>query len=498
MKITKLMCICTAMLVASSMFVACSTSDNPVSNNPEIVDDSLQLYNALKNNSKISGIKQLNDSYGFGFKECYQFFYEQPIDHNDASKGTFLQEVVVFLRDVDAPTVLYTDGYNNFYSDYDFAWYNDIAYDFSANYVEIEHRHFGNSKIPSDTKWEYLTARQAAADHHEIINALKPLLKKEWISTGTSKDGMTSLFLRYYYPNDVDVTTAFCAPFMPSIKDPRVNNWLLKESGAGMDKEHADALLNRALKNGTDGLYAKLPQPYPFFNYVIGVLDKNAELFSYYDVNERKDIWPAADCTDEELLDFYTNGLLSQSKQTGETPNALYWEENPTYPYYIQSTKELGQYNYDLSALGDITNAPGFDDPLFKAEPKELNLNGLFDVDLWLYDTYDNSMILDILNNFLPSTNKPILLVYSKNDSWTGARPEVINNSVAKMIINPDGIHAQDINNPSHYSPAIRNEILDYISRYVKTPAPAKARGNAILPSVEPDRRHFFKRILHM
>ena len=92
MKITKLMCICTAMLVASSMFVACSTSDNPVSNNPEIVDDSLQLYNALKNNSKISGIKQLNDSYGFGFKECYQFFYEQPIDHNDASKGTFLQE----------------------------------------------------------------------------------------------------------------------------------------------------------------------------------------------------------------------------------------------------------------------------------------------------------------------------------------------------------------------------------------------------------------------
>jgi len=36
-------------------------------------------------------------------------------------------------------------------------------------------------------------------------------------SAGTMKDGMASLFYRYFYPNDMTVTTAFCSPFMTSL-----------------------------------------------------------------------------------------------------------------------------------------------------------------------------------------------------------------------------------------------------------------------------------------
>jgi predicted alpha/beta-fold hydrolase len=97
------------------------------------------------------------------------------------------------------------------------------------------------------------------------------------------------------------------------------------------------------------------------------------------------------------------------------------------------------------------------------------NPNKLYDCDMWLYDAYDNSVHLDILNNFLPNCEKPILLVYSQNDPWTGARITNVN-PVAKLIINPDGIHHQDINNPEHYSPALRQEIIDYIGKYVKLP----------------------------
>jgi hypothetical protein len=40
--------------------------------------------------------------------------------------------------------------------------------------------------------------------------------------------------------------------------------------------------------------------------------------------------------------------------------------------------------------------------------------------------------------------------------------------------MNPDGIHNQDINNPENYSPALHQEIIDYIGKFVKLPSTAK------------------------
>ena len=495
--------LCTS-IVVSSMLVACSTSDNPTGNS-ENIDESRPLYSLLKKNSKVHKIKKMSDARGFGFKECYKFYYEQPLDHNDASKGTFRQEVVVFLRDVDAPTVVYLSDYEMSYKNRDDAWYNDLGYDLEANYVEIEHRYFGDSKIQNDTKWEYISAKQAAADQHEIINALKPLLKG-WVSTGV----VEPMFLTYFYPDDVDVTTVFCSPFLTSMKDDRIPKYLFKECGDGADQEHALALLNRVLKDGTDGLYAKVndefkafleehgktPKNFPFYMYVTCAIEVNNGLYMYYNEKERKEIWPAIDCSDEELLNFYTSGTIYAYflEQIGTPVNEMTWEEyNPYYPYYIQATKELGEYCYDLSLLGDITNAPGFDDPMFTAEPKEQNYYGLLDADMWVYDTYDNSMMLDLLDNFLPNTDKPILFVYSTNDPWTGARPAKINNNVAKMIFNPIGVHAMYLNNPDYCPTSVRSEVLDYIGKYIKTPATARSRGEVNLPSVQPDRRKIHK-----
>jgi hypothetical protein len=121
----------------------------------------------------------------------------------------------------------------------------------------------------------------------------------------------------------------------------------------------------------------------------------------------------------------------------------------------------------------DYSLFPSLEGTSFDAEnmksPKAYNLEDLYECDMWLYDAYDNSVNLDILNNFLPNCEKPILLVYSQNDPWTGGRITNVN-PVAKLIINPDGFHHQDINNPDHYSPALRQEIIDYIGKYVKLP----------------------------
>ena len=130
--------------------------------------------------------------------------FDQPIDHKNPAASTFHQLVRICVRDVNVPTVLHTDGYLLTY----FPYTIHLTEALGANHVQIEHRYFGESKILSDTRWEYLTLEQAAADQHAIIQALKPLLPKEWISTGNRKDGMTSVYLRYYYPDDIDVTTA--------------------------------------------------------------------------------------------------------------------------------------------------------------------------------------------------------------------------------------------------------------------------------------------------
>ena len=38
---------------------------------------------------------------------------------------------------------------------------------------------------------------------------------------------------------------------------------------------------------------------------------------------------------------------------------------------------------------------------------------------------------------------------------------------IVLLIINPSGIHNHDINNPAHYSPGTRQEIMDFIAQYV-------------------------------
>lgn len=35
------------------------------------------------------------------------------------------------------------------------------------------------------------------------------------------------------------------------------------------------------------------------------------------------------------------------------------------------------------------------------------------------------------------------------------------------MIINPLGVHNHDINNPEHFTPEMRQEIMNFIARYV-------------------------------
>ena len=106
----------------------------------------LDSLSKISGTPKLSGIKKLDvsDKMENAFKEKYVLFVEQPIDHNDLSKGTYNQRVVVMVADYNAPTVMITEGYGGAYA-LNPRYREEISKLFNTNIVFVEHRYFMES-----------------------------------------------------------------------------------------------------------------------------------------------------------------------------------------------------------------------------------------------------------------------------------------------------------------------------------------------------------------
>lgn len=189
-----------------------------------------------------------------GTTERYYFFYvDQPVSHHDKSLGTYKQHACLRSKDLTAPVLLYTHGYNmdNKAEDYGI---HDIATYLGASELYVEHRYFGNSLPESyeSLTFTYLNADEAAHDLDSLLVRLqRTVLKdsKQWVSTGTSKDGMTTALLAYYADMygwnqsgrkdyfKMDLYMPFCAPFLvgtpESCDDPQMGYYLYHDCGNG-------------------------------------------------------------------------------------------------------------------------------------------------------------------------------------------------------------------------------------------------------------------------
>ncbi|MBR4729695.1 MAG: hypothetical protein IK075_05490 [Prevotella sp.] len=497
-----------------TMLTSCSVEDIPA----PVPEPSMTPFGDLLSEvDNIASIEPFTPDWDYvGFTECYQVFFNQPVDHENPSAGMMKQKAFLFFKGFDRPTVMYTRGY-----DLPETWKNftglDIAANMDANLIFVEHRYFGDSKNLSDTRWDYLTIEQAAADHHAIFEPLKKILPKEWISTGTSKDGMTSLFYRYFYPNDMTVTTVFCSPFMTSLYYKPVGTYLDNESGSDAERDNMHALYFKLLdglgeddKNSLYNTYVQMCKDYndqlktlypeqtgPWFyedlgNYFWYLPEFFFGQFSYHTATERALNIPSADAEPEVILDYiYFRDILTQNglwKYNSPLAPAAeeedyYWKANSGYPYYIQTAKQLGQYCHDFSRYESLIGKVG----------QNPNPSFLYEQDLWLYDTYDNTRMVDIRENFIPNTDCPILFYYAQGDPWTGARPDKINEGTSMLLIGERGIHNQDLNNSEHFSQDDKLQIMDFLARYVdyeNATTNARRRVAADLPtvSIEPDR----------
>lgn len=148
--------------------------------------------------------EQLSPAPGFRF---LILTYTQPVDHRQPERGTFEQTLTLLHHSFAAPVVAYTTGYELFLEPFR----SEPAALIDGNQLGIEERFFGSS-FPEPADYRDVNIYQAAADHHRVIEAIRALYPGRWLSTGTSKGGMATVYHRRFFPGDLDGSIAYVAP----------------------------------------------------------------------------------------------------------------------------------------------------------------------------------------------------------------------------------------------------------------------------------------------
>jgi hypothetical protein len=184
---------------------------------------------------RIPGLTIVNDVPYDNGERFFRLIFNQPIDHRDPALGSFGQRLTLLHTDKTRPMVLHTTGYELL----DFPFLTETTRLVGANQISVEERYFVPSQ-PQPPDWSKLTIWQAAADHHRIVEAFASIYTRRWLSTGSSKGGMASVYHRRFFPDDVFGAIVFGAPNdVDDAEDSAYSNFFLQ---VGTDPECRAAL----------------------------------------------------------------------------------------------------------------------------------------------------------------------------------------------------------------------------------------------------------------
>ncbi len=361
-----------------------------------------------------------------GFNEAYEVFIDQPIDHSNPDGEHFNQKIYISHIDEKLPVVIELDGYSMPNSRY-----NELADILDCNIIQVEHRYFGES-IPDNVQWEYLTIEQAAKDHHHIIELFKKIYKGKWVSTGISKGGQTTIFHRYYFNDDVDVSVPYVAPLNIAEEDPRIYHFLdnvgtdeCREKIASFQREvliRADELISLFTKEAE-----KLGYTYSLGNsrYVFEYIVLEYEFAFWQWQNNNCDEIPASTASNEELfLHLKRNSSLEYFSDQGISPIS---------PFFYQAYSEIGYYGYDITNVKDLL-----------VEVKEPSSKVFIPVDS--NPSFDPAIMQDI-NKWVQKHGNNMLFVYGGNDTWSASAVELTGETNAIKMVKKNGSHRTRIRN---------------------------------------------------
>jgi len=373
----------------------------------------------------------------------YRYFeleFLQPADHGSPEGERFAQKMGLLHRSFAAPTVLNTNGYGGI---------GDIALELTrileANQLVVEHRFYGDS-VPASVDWTLLRITQAAADHHRIAERLKTIYTGTWISAGHSKGGMTAVYHRRFYPEDVHATVAYVAPISFGAPDERYIEFLANV-GEPACNEALWALQREALER-RDAMVELLEARYGDYSfdriggYEAAVESVVIELpFSFWQFSGATycSFVPSTNASDLDIFDFIDASVHWWF------PSDFVWDALD--PYFYQAHAELGYPAVARSHIADLLEHDA-------ADPEEGLLPEGVEV------AFDPEAMLDIAD-WLATEGSRMMFIYGENDPWSGGAFELGDAVDSHLFVQADGTHAARISTLPRVSQIVVRGILE-------------------------------------
>lgn len=384
-----------------------------------------ELKQKLQTIDAISEIEQLNSDI---YANKYVVKIKQLLNPKDSSAGTFTQRVIINHIGFDRPTVLVTEGYGAAYALRE-RYQEELSRLFNTNVITVEHRYFLES-TPEPLNWDYLTAENSAYDLHYIVSLLKNIYPEKWISTGISKGGQTTLLYRSYFPNDVDFSVPYVAPWNKALEDGR-HEVFLQHVGTKKERKRIEKFQKNILKKRKDilplletyckekGLEFRIPMD---------------EVLDFAVLEYPFAFWQWG--TDISAIPPRSSNTKMLFDHLMDISGPDYFAENqPFSSFNVQASRELGYYGYDtapLRKLLSIESSEGY----FNRVMLPKGIETKFDPTLY-----------NKVKAFWEQNDPKMIFIYGEVDPWSATRiPDLEGKKNLQIYIQPRGSHRARIN----------------------------------------------------
>ncbi len=333
--------------------------------------------------------------------KTFELKVKQPLDHQHPEKGYFYQRAFLSHKGFDKPMLMYISGYGQ-----DRANNNELTKLLVSNQLSIEHRFFGTS-VPDSLDYSCLNLEQATADLHYINQLFKKIYAGKWVSTGISKGGATTIFYKYFFPNDVDAAIPYVAPINREYEEKRIYSFLASVGTEACRKKIFDfqkrMFRNRdkvlpLLKMYSEGAGSKFT--YLSFDqaFEYSVLEYP---FAFWQYGSSCQEIPSETSSLEEAV-LYLNKVSDIQSFSDASIDAY-------LPHYYQSATQMGYYSYLTEPFKDDLKAlPLKPHPSAAIVPKVKGIATPFD-----------GSLLKEINEWVAKEGNRIIYIYGADDTWT-------------------------------------------------------------------------------
>ncbi|MFO0727731.1 MAG: S28 family serine protease [Myxococcota bacterium] len=367
----------------------------------------------------VPGLTVQEVSPGFRNTRAFVLGLEQPEDHGDPGGPQFTQRMVLVHRTTAAPMVMFTTGYD-FFGDPE-QWtstWTEPAEILGANQLTVEHRFFGLSIAPQ-ARWQFLTIEQSANDTHRIKELLSTVYGGDWVGTGVSKGGMTTIFHHRFFPDDFAAIVPYVAPISfdtaAGRPDHRYVDWLANIGPA--DGVCRARILDMKVEvcerrsEMADYLLAHFTTPIPLTHAAMEAY-ATVPAFSYHWLFWQYWATPAV-CA---ALPPRGGPIQDLAAWFREDPNDLF--PLPLFdpgldPYTYQAQAELGEPEVVDTEIETITATINYHLLPRLLEPPQMP---------WGATPIYDPAPMQAVDQFLRTEARHVLAVYGAWDSWTGGK----------------------------------------------------------------------------